>query len=47
MTNGLALTLAVMILGAILLDLALVGDDHLVFLGKKFFTFLEWLAFWR
>ncbi|MCE0504830.1 MULTISPECIES: hypothetical protein [unclassified Roseivivax] len=47
MTNSVALSLGLLILGAVVLDLALFGPEHLVFLGQKFFELLEWLAFWR
>ncbi len=47
MTNQLAIWLAVLILGAVMLDYALYGTEHLLFLGKKFYEFLDWLAFWR
>lgn len=47
MSNTLALVLGLMILGTILGDVALFGSEHLVFLGKKLFAFIEWLAFWR
>jgi len=23
------------------------GTEHLIFLGKKFFELIEWIAFWR
>ncbi|MEM6371927.1 MAG: hypothetical protein AAF727_03995 [Pseudomonadota bacterium] len=47
MTNRGAIVLAVLIMGAIALDVMIYGADHLVFLGKKFADMLEWLAFWR
>ncbi|KUJ86233.1 glyceraldehyde-3-phosphate dehydrogenase [Ruegeria marisrubri] len=47
MTNRIAIWLGVLILGAILLDYALFGTEHLLFLGKKLYEFLDWLAFWR
>ena len=47
MTNKLAIYLGVMIVAAILADYMIFGSEHLVFLGKKLFTLLDWLAFWR
>ena len=47
MTNRLALTLAILICIALLADTALYGSEHLLFLGKKLYQLLDWLAFWR
>ncbi|KUJ81738.1 glyceraldehyde-3-phosphate dehydrogenase [Ruegeria profundi] len=47
MTNQIAIWLGLLILGGIILDLTMFGSEHLVFLGKKLFAFLDWLAFWR
>lgn len=47
MTNTLALVLAALLLSALAVDVALYGLDHLVFLGKKMFELIEWMAFWR
>ncbi|WP_172720949.1 hypothetical protein [Pseudooceanicola lipolyticus] len=47
MTNRIALVLALLILAALAIDLLVYGDRHLIFLGKKFLQFLEWIAFWR
>ncbi|WP_299041226.1 hypothetical protein [uncultured Tateyamaria sp.] len=47
MPNSVAITLALLIVGAIAADVMLYGTEHLVFLGKKFADLLEWLAFWR
>lgn len=47
MTNQIAVWLGVLILGGIMVDYAFFGTEHLLFLGKKFYEFLEWLAFWR
>lgn len=47
MSNSLALVLGLTILGAIVGDAVLFDSEHLVFLGKKLFAFIEWLAFWR
>jgi len=47
MTNQIAIWLGLLILGGCVLDYVLFGPDHLVFLGKKLYAFLDWLAFWR
>lgn len=47
MTNSLAVILGVLILTALALDYSVFGSDHLIFLGKKLFVLLDWLAFWR
>ncbi len=47
MTDRIALALGLMILSALVLDLALYGSEHLIFLGKKLFEFIECIAFWR
>ena len=47
MTNRIALVIAVVLLGLIVVDVLLFGTEHLVFLGKKMFELIEWLAFWR
>lgn len=47
MTNQLAVILGGTIIAALIADIALFGDEHLLFLGKKLFDLIEWLAFWR
>ncbi|WP_165978833.1 hypothetical protein [Antarcticimicrobium luteum] len=47
MTDRIALVLGFMILSALVLDVALNGSEHLVFLGKEMFDLIEWIAFWR
>ncbi len=47
MTNSIAIGLGLLIIGGISLDYALFGSDHLIFLGKKGFELIEWMAFWR
>ncbi len=47
MTNTIAIVLAVLIVGGLALDYAMFGSEHLVFLARKFFVLLDWLAFWR
>lgn len=47
MTNRIALVLALMIIAALAIDIFVYGSAHMIFLGKKFLEFLEWIAFWR
>jgi hypothetical protein len=47
MTNSIALVLGLLILAALGVDLLLHGTEHLVFLGKKLFDLIDWVAFWR
>jgi hypothetical protein len=47
MTNTLALILGILIVGSIAVDLLVYGSEHIIFLGKKFFALIEWVAFWR
>ncbi|GHF50137.1 hypothetical protein [Seohaeicola zhoushanensis] len=47
MTNKLALILAILICLAALIDAVFYGSQHFIFLGKKLFQLLDWVAFWR
>ena len=47
MTNRLALVIGLIVFGLILADLILRSGAELLFLGRKFFDFLDWIAFWR
>lgn len=47
MTNTIAIVLGVLIVGALGLDYAVYGSEHLVFLGKKGLALVEWMAFWH
>ncbi len=47
MTNPIAIVLGLTIVAAIVLDVALFGSEHMIFLGKRFFELLDWVAFWR
>lgn len=47
MTNPLALILGVLLLLALIVDVSLYSTEHVVFLGKKLFELIEWMAFWR
>lgn len=47
MTNKIALVLGLALIAAISVDIALFGDVHMIFLGKKLFELIHWVAFWR
>ncbi|WP_420325063.1 hypothetical protein [Mameliella sp.] len=47
MTNRLAILLGLAIIAAIGADLVFNRGDNLLFLGRKLFVLLDWLAFWR
>ena len=47
MTNQIALVLAILILAAVGIDMLIFGTEHMIFLGKKVFALLDWIAFWR
>ncbi|MEX3315138.1 hypothetical protein [Sulfitobacter sp. PS-8MA] len=47
MTNRIAIVLALLIIAGIVIDGYIYGSDHMIFLGKKFFALIEWMAFWR
>ncbi|WP_168798006.1 hypothetical protein [Pacificoceanicola onchidii] len=47
MTNRLAVILGLIIVGAVAADYAVYGNEHLLFLARKFFDLLQWVAFWR
>lgn len=47
MTNRLAIILGLIIAAAIGADIYLTDGTNLLFLGRKFFVMLDWLAFWR
>ncbi|MCH2095082.1 MAG: hypothetical protein MK160_08185 [Rhodobacteraceae bacterium] len=47
MTNSIALGLGLFIIAGIAMDYVVFGGDHLIFLGKKGFALIEWMAFWR
>jgi hypothetical protein len=47
MTNRIALFIGVSLIALIVLDVLLFGTEHIVFLGKKMFDLIEWMAFWR
>ncbi|MCA0996448.1 MULTISPECIES: hypothetical protein [Roseobacteraceae] len=47
MTNRFALWLAAILILAAVLDYLLFGSDHFIYLGRKVFNLLDWMAFWR
>ena len=47
MTNKLAIMIGLSVIAAVIADLTLAGGSNLLFLGRKFFLLLDWLAFWR
>ncbi|WP_299153585.1 hypothetical protein [uncultured Tateyamaria sp.] len=47
MTNRIAFFLGLIIVIAIVVDVTLYGNEHLIFLAKKLAELLEWMAFWR
>ena len=47
MTNKIALGLGLTLLVLVAIDLLVYGSQNLIFLGKKLYELIEWLAFWR
>lgn len=47
MTNRIAISLGLFLIAAAIVDIALFGDTHMIFLGKKLFALIDWVAFWR
>ncbi len=47
MTNRLAIILGLILIIAITVDVMMYGSEHVIFLGKKLFELIEWIAFWR
>ncbi|WP_299505123.1 hypothetical protein [uncultured Roseobacter sp.] len=47
MTNSIAIALGLILVCLVVVDVFIFGTEHLVFLGKKLFELIEWLAFWR
>jgi len=47
MTHKIALVLGLIIVVAIVTDVMLTGTGHMVFLGKRLFELIDWIAFWR
>tara|TARA_R110002124_G_scaffold73668_2_gene197533 strand:- start:380 stop:523 length:144 start_codon:yes stop_codon:yes gene_type:complete len=46
-TNRIAIFLALFLIIAVAADVLMYGREHLIFLGKKLFELIEWMAFWR
>ncbi len=47
MTNLIAIILGLLLILAAAVDVMFYGTEHLIFLGKKLFELIEWIAFWR
>lgn len=47
MSNTIAFLLGLLIVGALAIDVTMFDTEHVVFLSKKFFDLIEWMAFWR
>lgn len=47
MTNRIALVLGLLLIAALATDVLLYGSEHLIFLGKKLYELIDWIAFWR
>lgn len=47
MTNALAITLGVLIVGFFILDHHLIEGEVALFLGRRSLAIIEYLAFWR
>ncbi len=46
-TNTIAIFLGLFLIAALVVDTMMFGNEHLIFLGKKLFDLIEWIAFWR
>ena len=47
MTNSIAVVLGILILGGIAADVMFNDATALLFLAKKLYQLIEWIAFWR
>ncbi|ETX28362.1 hypothetical protein [Roseivivax isoporae] len=47
MTNTIALVLGLMIAGGIAYDAVAFDGAHLLFLARKGYVLIDWVAFWR
>ena len=47
MTNSVAIVLGLIILGALGVDAMVFDWANSLFLARKFFDLIEWMAFWR
>ena len=47
MTNTIALWIGLVLVAAIIADLALNGGSAMMFLARKFLDLIEWVDFWN
>ncbi len=47
MTNQLAIIIGLAVVGAIASDVFLADGEATLFLARKMFVLLDWMAFWR
>ena len=47
MTTPIAIVLATAVIVALGVDTMMYGNQHMIFLVKKFVDLIEWVAFWR
>ncbi|WIY24951.1 hypothetical protein [Parasedimentitalea psychrophila] len=47
MTTKISIVLGLIIIASLVADIALFGTVHVVFLGKRFYELIDWVAFWR
>ncbi|WP_163025774.1 hypothetical protein [Chachezhania antarctica] len=47
MSHLTALILAILITAAVIVDIAIFRDAHVIFIGKKLYWFIDWLKFWE
>ncbi len=47
MTHTIAVRLGLFLIIAAVIDVALVGSEHMVFLGKELLDLIHLVAFWR
>ncbi|WP_299921448.1 hypothetical protein [uncultured Pelagimonas sp.] len=47
MTNKLAIVIGLAVVGAVAADVFLADGEASLFLARKMFVLLDWLAFWR
>lgn len=47
MNTPISLVLGFIVIGGLGVDMLIYGNEHLIFLSKKFLDLLEWVAFWR
>lgn len=47
MTNRIALWVGSLLILSVLFDATFNGSQNLLFLGKRLFELIDWVAFWR